>query len=207
MTKLTIDESINNSEQNQLKYRRTLKHIIVLSVTGASMIVILLGLMMTTPATKYYATTTSGQVVPMHSLSQPVVTKSYLLQWASIAARTAFNLDFVHYDSQLKSAQTNFTPQGWSEFQAALTKSGLLQTVQDNKLEMSAIVSGTPVIISSGVVNGRYTWRVQLPILVTFTSASSSSQQNWLLTMNIQRISTLDAYKGIQISDFVSERQ
>ena len=89
----------------------------------------------------------------------------------------------------------------------AMNKSGLLSTVKKEKLEMSAIVSGPPVIVHTAVIHGRFTWRVQLPVLVTFTSASQTRESHWIVTMNIQRISTLDAYKGIQISDFKAEGQ
>jgi len=185
-------------------YRRAIKCIIFLSVLAVVLASILIGLIITTPRSKYYATTTAGQVIPMHSLSEPVITNSYLLQWASLATRTAFNLDFVHYKDQLNRAESDFTPDGWKKFLSALEESSLLKTVIDKKLQMSAIVSGTPVIVSTGVIHGRFTWRLQLPILITFTSANQTSKLKWMVTMNVQRISTLDAYKGIQISDFIA---
>lgn len=188
-------------------YRRTIKSIITMAVVGVILMVVLAGLMLSTPQSKYYATTTNGRVVPMHSLSEPVVTNKYLLQWASIATRTAFNINFVDYQSQLDKAKADFTSSGWSKFLSAMNSSGLLDTVKNKKLEMSAVVSGAPVILSTSVIHGRFTWRVQLPILVTFSSASATSQEHWLVTMNIQRISTLDAYKGIQISDFVATQK
>lgn len=188
-------------------YRRTVKSIIAMVVTALVMGVILAGLIIETPQPKYYATTTAGQVVPMHSLSEPVITNDYLLQWASLATRTAFNINFVNPQKSLDKAKVDFTSDGWSKFMDAMNSSGLLDTVEGKKLEMSAIVSGAPVILSTAVIHGRFTWRVQLPILVTFTSASQTMQSHWLVTMNIQRISTLDAYKGIQINDFVAQHK
>ena len=197
-------------EQNLLyrdHYRRTVKSIVMMSITALVMLAVLMGLILTTPQPKYYATTTSGQVIPMHSLSEPVITNDYLLQWASLATRTAFNIDFVRYQSQLAKAQADFTPAGWSKFMEAMKNSGLLDTIQSKKLEMNAVISGAPVILSTSVIHGRFTWRVQLPILVTFTSANQTSQSHWLVTMNIQRISTLDAYKGIQINNFTASHK
>lgn len=199
-----------SSERNLLyrdHYRRTVQAIITMSIVGGILAVILGGLIIATPQPKYYATTTVGQVIPMHSLSEPVITNDYLLQWASLATRMAFNIDFVNYQKQLVKAKADFTPSGWDKFMNAMNKSGLLKTVEGKKLQMSAVVSGSPVILSTAVIHGRFTWRVQLPILVTFTSASASSQSTWLVTMNIERISTLDAYKGIQINDFSASHQ
>ncbi len=199
---------MNNTAPNSRDhYRRTIKGIVILSIIAVVLLLIWAGLILTTPQPKYYATTTAGQVVPMHPLSEPVVTNDYLLQWASLATRTAFNLDFVHYKAQLEKAKSDFTPQGWRQFMDAMNHSGLLETVESKKLEMNAVVSGAAVILSTAVIHGRFTWRVQLPILMTFTSASASSQAHWLVTMNIERTSTLDAYKGIQINDFVATQQ
>ncbi len=199
-----------SSQKNLLyrdHYRRTIKGIVVMSVLSIILTVILMGLIISQEQPKYYATTTTGRVVPMHSLSEPVITNKYLLQWASLATRAAFNMDWVHYQSDLQKAKSDFTTDGWNKFMKAMKKSGLLSTVRDQKLQMSAIVSGSPIIVNTGVIHGRFTWRVELPVLVTFTSASQTKESHWLVTMNIQRISTLDAYKGIQISDFKAEEQ
>ncbi len=202
MSKATQDLRSRKNLLYRDHYRRTIKGIVTMSVLSIVLMLILAGLIISQQQPRYYATTTTGRVVSMHALSEPVITNKYLLQWASLATRAAFNMDWVHYQTDITRAKADFTPGGWSKFMAAMKRSGLLNTVQDQKLEMSAIVSGAPVIVSTGVIHGRFTWRVQLPVLVTFTSASQTKRSHWLVTMNIQRISTLDAYKGIQISDF-----
>lgn len=184
------------------QYRRTIKGIVAMAFLSIGLTVILVGIVITREQPKYYATTTAGQVLPMHSLSEPVITNKVLLQWAGLATRAAFNMDFVHYQSDIQKAKSDFTPDGWDKFMEAMKQSGLLANVTDQKLVMSAVVSGSPVIVNRAVIHGRFTWRVELPVLVTFSSASTERGSRWLVTMNIQRISTLDAYKGIQISDF-----
>ena len=183
-------------------YRRTIKGIVSMSILSIILTLVFIGLMVSEQQPKYFATTTAGEVIPMHPLSEPVITNSYLLQWASLATRASFNMNWVSFQADLNKAKADFTPGGWDKFMGAMKSSGLLSTVQDKKLEMSAIVSGPPVILITSVIHGRFTWRVQLPVLVTFTSASQTKESHWMVTMNIQRISTLDAYKGIQISDF-----
>jgi intracellular multiplication protein IcmL len=141
-------------------------------------------------------------VTPLHSLSEPVLTSQYILEWASLAARKAFNLDFVHYEDQLAEAKPYFTPDGWDKFEAALKSSGLLESVTGKKLVMSAIVSGTPVVLNRAVIHGRFTWTMQLPVLVSFTSSSENRKEPLIITMNVQRVPSLEAPQGIQISDF-----
>jgi intracellular multiplication protein IcmL len=71
------------------------------------------------------------------------------------------------------------------------------------KLVVSAVATGAPVILQQGLLFGTYTWRVQLPVLVTYQSASEFSQQTVTITMLITRVSTLTTPKGIGIAQFI----
>lgn len=187
------------------RYQRVLTWLVIMGLLGV-VLAITLGYMVYKPGHhKYYASTTTGVVERMYPLSEPVITQKFLLQWASLSTRTALNLSFTDYQNQMAQAKDYFTPDGWDKFKAALQSSGLLGTVIQQKLIMSAIVSGTPVVINSGVVNGRYTWRVQLPLLVTFNS-TSTARKDMLITMDIQRVPVLGAKKGIEIAGFSAAR-
>lgn len=145
---------------------------------------------------------TTGEIIPLPSLSEPVVTNTYILEWASTATRAAFTLDFVNYKSQLDKASVNFTRGGWRAFSNALDSSGLLALVQDKKLLMNAVVSGQPIIRFQGVVSGRYIWRIQMPILVSYGSASEEKQKSLSVMMIVSRVPVLDTAAGLQITDF-----
>jgi intracellular multiplication protein IcmL len=205
------------SEQRQIEfkknelyrdqYRQTLWWVLVMGVLCLFLTLVMGYLSFRQQPSRYYATMADGAVVPLYSLSQPTVTNDFLLQWASVAARSVLNLDFVHYQSQLQSAENYFTTGGWHQFQAALKSSGLLDSVISKKLIMTGVVSGAPVILNRAILHGRYTWTIQMPVLVTFSSASENSQTKLILTMNIQRVSTLSTAQGIQISDFKTQTQ
>lgn len=202
MSEVIEELEFNKNNFYRDSYRRIVRYLIFMSMLTLVLTTILAYMNFRPKQPNYYATTTNGEVIPMHSLSEPVVTNTYILQWASLATRNVFNLDFVHYQDQLQKVNSYFTPGGWKQFNMALQESGLLKTVQDKHLDMSAVVSGAPIILNSAVIHGRYTWRIQLPMLITFTSASETSVMRLLVTVNIQRVSVLSAEKGIQISDF-----
>lgn len=192
-------------QQNNLyrdSYRRTISALLVMIVICIVFSAILAYQILTTPKARYYATTTTGIVVPLYSLSMPVVTNSYLLQWASLATRACYNLDFVNYQSQLKTASSYFTPSGWGALMNAMKSSGVLKSLTQNKLYMDAVVSGPVVILDEELVHGRYSWRVQLPLLVTYTSANETRKAHFIITMDILRVPVLNAEKGIQINNF-----
>ena len=69
---------------------------------------------------------------------------------------------------------------------------------------VSAVATKAPVILQKGILNGRFAWRVQMPLLVTFQSAVEFSQQQLVVTLLISRVSTLNSPRGIGISQFVA---
>ena len=202
-----------SSEQQELEfttnelyrnhYRVALGGVIVMSVLTVILSAVLIVMTIKRPQPKYFATTTTGNEVALYALSQPVVTKPYLLQWASMATRAAYSLSFESYEKQLDAVKPYFTESGFEKFKAALKSSGLLDAVIQKKLIMSAIVDGDPVIVKDFMLHGRHNWEVQLPLLVSFESASESRRRHLLVSMRIQRVPVLSAEKGIQISDFV----
>ena len=78
-----------------------------------------------------------------------------------------------------------------------------MEAVKAKKLIVSAVATRAPVILQKGILNGRFAWRVQMPVLVTYQSASEFTQQSNVVTMLISRVSTLNSPRGIGISQFV----
>lgn len=155
------------------------------------------------PAPKYFATSINGRITPLFALNEPNQSDSAVLQWANQAAIAAFSYNFVNYRSELQAASGFFTANGWTQFLNALQESNNLDAVKAKKLIVSAVATRAPIILQKGILNNRYSWRVQMPILVTYQSASEFSQQNNVLTMLITRVSTLNSPRGIGISQFI----
>lgn len=179
--------------------------LILLISIGANMV---LGFMLSyvilhPPAPKYFATSINGRITPLFALNEPNQSDSAILQWANQAAIAAFTYNFVNYRSELQASSGFFTADGWSQFLNALQSSNNLDAVKAKKLIVSAVATKAPIILQKGILNGRYSWRVQMPLLVTYQSASEFSQQNNVVTMLVTRISTLNSPRGIGIAQFV----
>jgi intracellular multiplication protein IcmL len=185
------------------------KHVTILLVLLLSIIVnIILGVSMFyifthPPAPRYFATSINGRITPLFPLNEPNQSDSAVLQWANQAAIAAFTYNFVNYRDELQASSGFFTPEGWDQFLSALQNSNNLDAVKAKKLIVSAVATRAPVILQKGVLNGSFSWRVQMPILVTYQSASEFTQQNNVVTMLISRVSTLNSPRGIGISQFV----
>ena len=182
------------------------KMILVLLVSIAANFVLALMLVyiiMHPPAPKYFATSINGRITPLFPLNEPNQSDSAVLQWANQAAIAAFTYNFVNYRTELQASSGFFTSDGWDQFLSALQQSNNLDAVKAKKLIVSAVATRAPIILQKGLLNGNYAWRVQMPLLVTYQSASEFSQQNNVVTMLITRVSTLNSPRGIGISQFV----
>ena len=155
------------------------------------------------PAPQYFATSINGRITPLFPLNEPNQSDSAVLQWANQAAIAAFTYNFVNYRTELQASSGFFTADGWDQFLTALQQSNNLDAVKAKKLIVSAVATRAPIILQKGLLNGKFSWRVQMPMLVTYQSASEFSQQNNVVTMLITRVSTLNSPRGIGISQFV----
>lgn len=151
----------------------------------------------------YFSTSVNRRIAPLFPLSEPNQSDTAVLQWANQAVISVYTYNFVNYAQQLQRASTFFTDAGWRNFTQALQSSNSVDTVKAKKLIVSAVATRSPIILRKGILNGRYSWRVQMPVLVTYQSASEFNQQNLVVTLLIRRISTLDSPRGIGITQFV----
>ncbi len=190
------------SDQYRNRYRKALSTLKILAIAAIALLTVLFVVNKSTPSQKFYATTMGGQVVPLQPLSIPVVSNDFITQWASLAVRQAYNLDFVKYQDQLAGAKKYFTNSGWESFQGALDHAGVIKTITDQKLISTAAVTGPVVIDNFGVVAGRYVWKIRMPLLITYGSASESAKQKLTVSMIVMRVPSLDSPQGIEINNF-----
>lgn len=136
-------------------------------------------------------------------LNQPNMKSVALLVWANEAAVSVFSYDFVTYRKSLQDASDYFTPDGWKAFMKSLKESRNLERVKSKKLVVSAVATGAPIILSQGIKGKKYTWTVQIPILVTYQSATELKNQNLVVTILISRTQKNIGKRGVGIVQFI----
>ena len=183
--------------------RKLITLTIISALTNAALVAIVGYIMTHPPQPKYFATSINGRITPLFALNMPNQSDSAVLQWANQAAIAAFSYNFVNYRSELQASSGFFTAEGWTQFLDALQQSNNLEAVKVKKLIVSAVATRAPIILQKGILEGRYAWRIQMPLLVTYQSASEFSQQNSVVTMLVTRVSTLNSPRGIGIAQFV----
>lgn len=160
---------------------------------------------LTPPEPQYFATNASYQLIKWHPLTDPVVSDNFVLQWVTQAIQSAFNLDFMHWRNQLQAASVNFTPSGWYWFLNAFKKSGDLKTLVTLNMVSDAQVTGSPVIQYQSVLAGRYVWKIELPILITYTNVKTTIHQPLKVIVIVERVPVQDNANRIAINQFLPE--
>jgi intracellular multiplication protein IcmL len=157
------------------------------------------------PQNHYFLTDNEGKIKEITSLDRPVNTLPEVTNWLSSAVTQAYTFSFANYQAELSAARVSFTPNGWKGFEKALKDSGNLKAVIENKYVSTAVPTGAAILISQGIVDGRYAYKFQLPILVTYQSAVQRTTQNLMVTVIVVRQPETEAPRGLGIAQLIAE--
>jgi intracellular multiplication protein IcmL len=186
-------------------YRRVLTLLLVSFLLNLAIISIVYYQIANRPTPTYFATNEDGSLKQLIPLNEPYITQEQLLTWASQAVLAASSYNFLDYSSNLQNARKYFTAKGYNNYINSLEESGNLPLVIKSRLVAKAVITDVPIIMQEGMVTPqRYGWRVQIPMLMQYVSASDKIEQPVLATLLIQRESTLTSSQGIAIDSMVT---
>ena len=184
-------------------YKRALFAFLILLAVNIGLGGLIFYRSMNPPAPQYFATTADGTIINWHPLSDPVVTNDFVLQWSANAVRKAFSLDYEHWREQLQQASGSFTTAGWRYFLQSLKQSNNLKTLTKLKMVSNASITGAPRILEQEVIDGVYAWKIQLPILVTYTNAQQTIPMPMNVTLIVMRAPVKQFPDRIAINNFL----
>jgi len=139
-------------------------------------------------------------------LALPVRSIDGILSWGTQVAVQLFTLDFFKLDQQVDDLRPYFTERGWAALIDALKGSGWAASVIDKKLSVTSVVSGPPIVLKHGVLDGAYSWVINFPLLVTYEGASSKRSETRVFTITVKRIQAdyMSGQAGMAIDSFVT---
>lgn len=198
-------KAINNNDFYRQHYNKMIIALIVAIFLMLTMVIVVLYQLSHRPLPQFNAVAPNGQMMELTAGDEPNLLSSTLLKWARKAAVAAYTFDFVNYEKQIALARPYFTEAGWGDYQNSI--SNLLGDIKQNQLFVNGVVAGAPVISNQGELPGHgYTWRVQLPFLVTYQSAESKTSRTFTVIMTIVRVPTWENPAGIGVDQFVMAR-
>lgn len=186
-------------------YRALLKLLILQGVVVFGLVLALFFIVHTNqPQNRYFATTEDGRLVPMVPLNQPNLSSPALMSWVAQAATEVMTFGFNDYRRRLQESSRNFTRRGWESFTLALQRARIIEMVEANQQVVTAAPRGAPVLQSEGLVNGRYQWTVQVPMIVTYQSGAKTRSDQLMVTVVVVRTPRLESPNGVGIEQWVA---
>jgi intracellular multiplication protein IcmL len=192
----------NNNDFYKDHYHRVIMGMMALIVMMIMVVGVILYQVFHRPLPTFNAVQARGErrvLIPYH---EPNLLPDTILRWASKAATIAYTFDFVNYHKQIAAVRPYFTSAGWNDYLNSIQ--GLISTIVKNQLFINGVVSDPPVISNQGPLPGKgYSWRVQIPFLVSYQSANNDSKRNYYVIITIIRVPTEINPQGIGIDQFV----
>ncbi len=177
---------------------------IPLMVISILVLTVFLGLSLLRDPKPAYFAVQNGQIVPMVPVNSPYIRPGDLNQWVARAVTESYMLDFQNFRTRLSENAKYFTPEGFEDYTNSLQKSGRMKMIQEGWFVGSAVPTDAPVIVSEGAVNGRYMWRLRMPVTVSYSSKTHTvPPQKLMLTIVVVRVDTRQNPYGVGISQIV----
>ena len=189
-------------------YRDGYRTLLRLAVMEAFIILGLIGAMLFViqvhqPENRYFATTEDGRLIPMVPLSEPNLSSPALVSWAAQAATEVMSFGFTDYRRRLQSSSAYFTRKGWESFTEALQQARYIETLVARNQVITAAPQGAPILKQEGVVQGRYQWVVQIPMVLSFVSGNETRSDSVMVELYIVRVPRLESPSGIGITQWI----
>jgi intracellular multiplication protein IcmL len=189
------------------QYQRSMKLALALVLALLAAVAVIAFLVLTRPTPRYFAATPDLRLAPLVPLDKPVLTQQGLLNWVSETITNAVSLDFLEWRDKLSRVRENFEDEAFKSFLASLQSSGVLDMIKDKRLSVSAVVTRAPVIIASGLIGGKATWKIEFPLVVSYESSQGvESTQHLMATVLVCRASTVTTPRGVVIQQVVLKR-
>ncbi len=198
-----IESVLLRAEAYRFAYYRM--SMIALAVTAIAVVSVAatVVLAVSRPSPVYFATNSDGSITRLMPLEQPALSPAAVANFATEAATRALTYSFSNYRAEFEDMKPYFAiPEGWNSFVDALNRSGQIDLVKKQRLNTTAIAQRA-VILREGLDRaGSYQWIVQLPLRVTYQSASQIAGQNFMVTLTLQRMPTHQYPRGIAVFNF-----
>ena len=156
------------------------------------------------PQDRYFATTADGRIMRLTPLDRPNMSQAALMSWVSQASIDVMTFGFHDYQKRLQESSKYFTRRGWESFTNALQSSRIIEGVENTQQIVTAAPQSAPVIVQEGIMNGKYRWIVELPLMVTYQSGAKSKTDLMRTRLTLERVPTLESEHGVGIEQWIS---
>ena len=111
-------------------------------------------------------------------LEQPHRDKASIAKWLMDAVSEIMTFTSPDPQTDLAHHLAYFSPAGQQEFQAFLVDTAIQPVLDDRRYVMRGFVQTTPRFLNEGVIDGRYRWLYEVPVMVSSLERSQGDYKN-----------------------------
>lgn len=191
-------------------YRDGFRNLVRIAIVEAVVIVLLIVsfvsyMTVSKPQDRYFATTADGRIMKLVPLDEANMSTSSLMSWVAQATTEVMTFGFHDYQTRLQKSARHFTRHGWEGFTNALQKSKIIDAVIASSQVVTAKPKSAPILVQEGVFGGKYRWVVDLPLQVSYKSATASRVDNLMVRLVIDRVTSLENPYGVGIDQWIAQ--
>jgi len=185
-------------------HARMSRTVLVMSGVTALSVGMTLWSILAKPEPVYFAAREDGGILPLVPVSTPFLSDGSVTNFAVEAVTRALTLDFANWRDDLTGAARYFEqPDGWNGFLDAIEQSDMLSYLRDHRLVSTVVANGAAIIESGLDDRKRYSWRVQIPLSMTYESASEISRERLLAEIVVSRLPTWESPEGVGVTQII----
>lgn len=182
-----VDRKLSDPEFSQALLRRSFLVQSVLAAGIVGLVADRIWISHHPPQPKFFYTDGKGTPYEIQPLDAPVMAEADLLIWTTRSIVAAYTVNFAEYRDQLSRAAAHFTIRGWNSFGAAFIRTGNFEKLKSARLVATAVPEKAATIRERAVIGGVLTYKIELPLLVTYENENNSPSQHLLVTVLVVR--------------------
>ncbi len=194
-----VDRKLSDPEFSQALLRRSFLVQSVLAAGIVGLVADRIWMSHHPPQPKFFYTDGKGTPYEIQPLDAPVMAEADLLTWTTRSIVAAYTVNFSEYRDQLSRAAAHFTIRGWNSFGAAFIRTGNFEKLKAARLVATAVPEKAATIRERAVIGGVLTYKIELPLLVTYENENNSPSQHLLVTVLVVRAIETQHPDGIAI--------
>ena len=149
---------------------------------------------------RFFAETNEGKAMQMASLPLPNMGRMALSDWVAGAVSQIMTFGFNDVDARFAMSRKDFTAEGWDKFRRGVIASHIIDNMMQAQQIVTSVSTDVPVLKQEGLIDGRYSWVFDVPLLVTFHAGGVEVTRSKTVHLTIERLPTGENPNGVGIS-------
>lgn len=144
--------------------------------------------------------------VPSHL---PHRSPAHLAEWITTVSSEILTFEKSDYREEIKLRKNYFDSSGLREYVAFLQERNIIKILEDGTFHVRSFVEEQPLLLNEGVVDGRYRWLYEVPVMVSYMNKGMKTykkadavNQRIILKIQIGRSADASGVDGLKIEHF-----